>query len=95
MCVCVCVYVCVCVCVEAGGLARNGVSGEEGGTDFSNGAHVRVKEEGFQERKASLELQNKSLEALSLVHIIIPKILFRHLRLLPSFLSYIPSHHMR
>jgi len=67
---------------------------EEGGTDFCKGAHVRLKEEGFQERKASLELQSKSLKALSLVHIIIPKILFRHLRLLPSFLSYIPSHHI-
>jgi hypothetical protein len=69
------------------------VSEEEGVTDFCKGALVRAKEEGFQERKASLELQSKSLKALSLVHIIIPKILFRHLRLLASFLSYIRSHH--
>lgn len=66
------------------------VSGEKGGTDFYKGALVRVKEESFQERKASLELQSKSLKAQSLVHIIIPKILFRHLRLLPSFLSFTP-----
>ena len=32
------------------------MSEEDGGTDFCKGAHVRVKEEGFQERKASLEL---------------------------------------
>jgi hypothetical protein len=65
------------------------VSEEEGVTDFCKGALVRVKEEGFQERKASLELQSKSLKALSLVHIIIPKTLFP-----PSTLaSFLPKLH--